>query len=52
MSVVIAQRLRALSDQANQIAAHASNPDHERILAKIALELLKIAEKLERDARD
>lgn len=52
MSLVIAQRLRALSRQATQIAAHASNLDDEPALAEIARELLQIAEKIERDAKD
>lgn len=52
MSVVIAQRLRALSRQADHMAEHASTPDSKRRLTEIARELLQIAEQLERDARD
>ena len=52
MSVVIAQQLRALSRRVDQMAEHASNPDNKRMLAEIARELLQIAERLERDARD
>lgn len=52
MSVVIAQRLHALSRQANQMADHATTPDNKRALAEMARELLKIAEQLERDTRD
>ena len=52
MSIVIAKRLRALSHQADRMAEHAHNPDNKRMLAKIARELLQMAEQLERDARD
>ena len=52
MSVVIAKRLRTLSRQAGRMAGDAHNPDNKRMLAKIARELLQIAEQLERDARD
>ncbi|HYL48745.1 MAG TPA: hypothetical protein VET84_05215 [Stellaceae bacterium] len=52
MSLVVAARLRVLSYQADRVAERLGKLDDRQALAKIARELVGIAEQLERDARD
>ncbi|GEM_PF-3756931 len=52
MSIEIASQLRNLSRQAALLAERHADAESQRKLAAIVAELTRIAEKLERDARD
>jgi len=52
MSIDFATALRGEAGKARQVAERVSNPDNKDVLAQLAARLVKIAERLERDARD
>lgn len=52
MSIDIAAALREEAGKAQKIAERVSNPDDKDKLAELAVRLLELAERLERDARD
>jgi hypothetical protein len=52
MSIDIATALREEAGKAWQVAERVTNPEDKQVLAQLAVRLVEIAERLERDARD
>ena len=52
MSLEVASALREESRRAREIANRISSPSDREVLERLAVTLLQLAEKLERDARD
>jgi hypothetical protein len=52
MSLEIARRLRDEATWVREMEARMRSPDDQRALAELALRLTRLAETLERDARD
>jgi hypothetical protein len=52
MSLDIAKALREEAGNARRVAERLGDPDDKEVLAQLAIRLVEIAERLERDARD